>query len=547
MTSPDNKFPEGAYSGTPGSRSIAKLGGTTQQSMQTAMRAQVLRAYNDIPFNFAKAVQAGLHELAAGLCDAITGFTGGLINLGDWARASRAAAQAAREQAVTARDSADLAEQAVVQTGEVVQATNSQVQIVIDGLPVKPYWDTMNLTEEASFPRCMLHSRVWDHTEIAKPGYTAYSYTYVYGYDANGLPMYTSHTVYARYTPTYAPPANTLDGAFIRCRYSGGRKIVTYIADDVTNPCALYVVVGRMAANGDIQIEWVSDNQTPGITTGRFERSVELPSEIVFDVGDTAFVGIHQRGSGNPRPLLGTDSTDLPRASGAWPPRPGVRFASSGPLAAGATLAAGSLSFASTSVPYVALSKSLVAGPPAKLVFYENFDTGALPRALSRMSSLSATVSGGAFVVAGGDDGIRRYLYSQTLNYDDVMITGRIVSPTVRHAWLMLRSAPDNKRFVSLNVTQSSVSIFKYDNGVWTALSSAETTVAGGDVLRLRAVNNLFTAQRKTASGWDDVLTYTDTTGTLPSGSGHRYVGLGNERADWVNGGGWDYWKAEDL
>ncbi|MFD4357903.1 hypothetical protein ACFWPX_35545 [Nocardia sp. NPDC058518] len=547
MTSPDSKFPEDAYSGAAGSRSIARLGGTTQQSMQTAMRAQVMRAYADIPFNFAKGVQAGLHELAAALCDAITGFTGGLINLGDWARASRARAQEAREQAATARDSADVAEEAVVQTVEVVQATNSQVQMIIDGLPVKPYWDSMNLTEEASFPRCMLHRRVWDHATVSKPGYVPYTYTYVAGYDANGYPIYADHTVYARYEPSYTPPANTLDGAFIRCRYSGGRKVVTFIVDAVSNPCELYVVVGRMSANGDIRIEWVSPNQTLSIANSRLERSVELPNELVFDVGETAFVGIHQRGGGNPRPLLGANSTDLPRAPGAWPPRPSARFAASGALVAGATVAAGSMSFTSNSVPYVALSKSLVAGPPSKLVFYENFDSGSLPVALGQVSSLPATVSGGVFVVAGGTDGIRRYLYGQTLNYDDVMVTGRIISPSVRHAWLMLRSTPDNKSFVSLNVTQSSVSIFKYENGVWTALSSVETAIVGGDVVRLRATNNLFTAQRKTTSGWEDVLTYTDTTGTLPSGPRTRYTGLGNERADWVNGGGWDYWKAEDL
>ncbi|MFD3596219.1 hypothetical protein ACFWU5_26160 [Nocardia sp. NPDC058640] len=547
MTSPDNRFPDGAYSGAAGSRSIARLGGQTQQSMQTAMRAQVMRAYADIPYNFAKAVQAGLHELAAALCDAITGFTGGLINLGDWARASRARAQEAREQATTARDSADVAEEAVVQTGEVVQATNSQVQVIIDGLPVKPYWDSMNLTEEASFPRCMLHRRVWDHADVAKPGYVPYSYTYVAYYDVNGYPVYADHTVWARYEPSYTPPTNALDGAFIRCRYSGGRKVVTFIVDEVSNPCELYVVVGRMVPNGDIRIEWVSPNQTPSIANSRFERSVELPNEVVFDVGETAFIGIHQRGGGNPRPLLGTNSTDLPRAPSAWPPRPSARFATSAALVAGSTLAAGSMSFNSNSVPYVALSKSLIAGPPSKLVYYENFDSGSLPVALGRVSSLPATVSGGVFVVSGGSDGIRRYLYGQTLNYDDVMVTGRIISPSVRHAWLMLRSTPDNKRFVSLNVTQSIISICKYDNGVWTALSSVEIAIVSGDVVRLRATNNLFTAQRKTASGWDDVLTYTDTTGTLPTGPGTRYTGLGNERADWVNGGGWDYWKAEDL
>ncbi|MGW4371036.1 hypothetical protein ACWEKT_35880 [Nocardia takedensis] len=545
MTSPNGALPDGASSGTPG-RSVARLAGYTEQSLLTATSTQLARSYQNIPRNFAVAVQAGLHEFGASLCEAITGFTGGLIDLRGWAVDLRARAQRAREDATTALGAADIAVAAVSETSDVVQGANSRVQVVVDGLPIRPYWDTMNLTEEASFPRAMLHARAWDISDTAKPGYTEYYYIYV-AYYQNNLPVYATRYFYLRFTPVFTPPANTLDGAYIRCRYNGGRKVVTYIPDAVSTPCELYVVVGRMAGNGDVRIEWVSPNQTPLITTARFERSVVLPDELIFDVGETAFVGIHQRGSGNPRPLLGIESTALPRAAGAWPPRAAARFATSTVLQLDTVLAAGTLDHGGTTVAYVALSQDLSEATPSKLAFYEDFDAGALPKAFGRMTSLSAVVSAGAFVVSGGGDGPRRYLYGQSLNYDDVAVTGRVIAPTVRHAWLMLRSTPDNKSFVSLNVTQSSIGVYRFADATWTPLTTTQTTVASGDVVRLRADGNLYTAQRKTATGWVDVLTYTDTAGQLPSGSGHRYTGLGNERFDWVDGGGWDYWKAEDL
>lgn len=366
-------------------------------------------------------------------------------------------------------------------------------------------------------------------------------------YNSQNLPVYASRTFYVQYAPVFTPPANTVEGAYIRCRYSGGRRIVTYIPDAVSgSPCDLYVVVGRVLDGGDIRVEWVSDNQTPQITTSRFEQSVEIPDDIVFEAGETAFVGVHQCGSGTVRPLLGTTLTDLPRPATALPPRPTARFTSSTALTAGGVLASGALGYSSSSVPYVALSKKLGDLASAKLRFYEDFRTG-LPTVFARMSPLAATVSNGVFVVSGGTDGIRRYLYAQRLDYDDQMVTGRIVDPTVRHAWLMLRSSPDNRIFVSLNVTQSAVALYQYAAGTWTGLTSVDTPVANGDVVRLRVVGAVYTAQRRTDGIWTDLFTYTDTANTLPIGPGHRYTGLGNERASFVNGGGWDYWKAEDL
>ncbi|MFR9750500.1 hypothetical protein ACL02S_05640 [Nocardia sp. 004] len=548
MTSPDRVLPEGAYSAAPGAARISSLASAAARSAHDQMSAQLVRSYAAIPVNLATAVRIGLHEFAASFCEAVTGFTGGLIDLSGWARVLRDQAAQARAEASTAQDSAMLAEQLVAQTEEVAQATSSRVQVVIDGLPIKAYWETMNLTEESSIPRSLLHQRAWDVSDSQKTGYTRYSYQYLAYYDQNNLPVYNTRTFYVQFTPAYTPPANTLEGAYIRCRYSGGRKIATFMVEAVSSaPCELYVVVGRVQDNGDIRIEWVSDDQTPLITNSRFEHSVELPAEILFDVGESAFVGIQQCGSGAVRPLLGITTTDLPRAATAWPPRPTARFAASAPLAAGTTVAAGTLAFSSNSVPYVALSKELVTGDPVKLVFYQDFDTGAIPTAFARMSSLAATVSGGVFVVSGSTDGPRHYLYAQQLNYSDHMVTGRIINPTVRHAWLVLRSTADNKSFVSLNVTQNALVLYRYTDGTWTSLTSVATTVTSGEVLRVKAIGTEYIAQRKTSSGWVDVLTYTDTGNSLPSGPGYRYTGLGTERASWVNGGGWDYWKAEDL
>ncbi|GAB4582314.1 hypothetical protein Ntsu_01460 [Nocardia sp. IFM 10818] len=512
------------------------------------MRTPIVRAYAAVPVNLATVVRVGLHEFAAAFCDAVTGFTGGLIDLRGWAQELRRQAAKARADAGDAETTAAIVDKIVAETGESVQSTNSRVQVVLDGLPIKPYWETMNLTEESSVPRSMLATRAWNYSDTPKSGYNQYVYRYIWYYTQQGLPVYNDRIFYIQHAPAFQPLPNAMEGAFIRCRYSGGRKIVTYIPESVSGtPCELYVVVGRVLEGGDIRIEWVSENQTPLITVARAEQALELPEEIVFDVGETAFVGIHQCGGGSVRQLLGPTTTDLPRLATAWPPRPNFRFPTSAKLAVGASLAAGALDFASSGVPYVALSKKLIGNTAPKLVFYEDFDTGILPAAFAQMSSLPATVAGGVFVVAGGTDGVRRYLHAQRLNYDNHMVSGRVINPTARNAWLAVRSTPDHRKFVALTVIQSGLGLYQYNDGTWTGLAFGETPVASGDVVRLKAVGNIYTAQRRTGSGWTDVFAYTDTAGALPSGPGHRYTGLGNERMSWVNGGGWDYWKAEDL
>ncbi|WP_156910660.1 hypothetical protein [Nocardia mangyaensis] len=554
MTSPGGETPDSAYSG-PGARGIAGLAAMNAESARAAVDADIAGGFAGIPEKLANVVRAGMHEFAAQLCEAVTGITGGLIDLRGWATALRAKAEQALQESTTAKAIADSAVTTVEDNTEAIRATGARVQVVLDGLPIRPYWETMNLTEEPSFPRTMLHQRIRDISNTARPGYTQHNWStieYVYVWNPGTgqyeyQPQTQHHAIWTTSTPAYATVSGTVELAFIRCRYNGGRKIVTYLPEAVANPCELYVLVGRVLADGNLRIEWVSDDQTPLITGSRSERSVELAEEVVFEVGETAFVGIHQRGTGNPRPLLGVADAGVTRQATAWPPRGNARFTIASTITAGTTIAAGTLDFTSLDVPYVALSKSLIVGDAPKRVLYEDFQHGSIPQAFARMSSVEATVVNGVFVVSGGADGARRYLNAQPLNYDDQRVTGTVIGPSARHAWLMLRSAPDNRYFVSANVTQSAIGLYRYSDGTWTALSSTDITVASGTAVRLSAVGDVFTVQCRTEGSWIDVLTYTDTDSTLPKGSDYRYTGLGTERSAWINGGGWDDWKAQDL
>ncbi|MFR9750499.1 hypothetical protein ACL02S_05635 [Nocardia sp. 004] len=523
MTSPDRLVPQGAYSGPGAGGEISGVSQITQDTAKSAMSSGIVQSFGNIAINFGAVIDAGVKEFAADLCDAITGATGGLIDLSGWAWQLRADADQALRDSVTAQRSASGAQSTADNQTVIIEATNSKMQVVIDGLPIKPYWETMNLTEETSFPRNLLHNAVWELS-------------------ASGT------TVSVDYTPAYTPPANTMEGAFIRCLYSGGRKVVSYIPDAVSSPCELYVVVGRMLDSGDIKIEWVSANQTPEITASRVERTIELPSELVFEQGETAFVGIHQRGSGNRRPLLGIEAADIPRPPTVWPPQLNAQFPTSSVLSAGVTLAAGTLDFTSRKIPYVSFGKSSSTGDPIKLKFFEDFESGGMPSALVRLSARVAKVSDGVFVVSGLDDGLRRYLYGQRLNYDDHMVTGRLRNPTDQGARLFVRSDAANSSYVSLTVTSGSLSIVRWTGGeTASVLASVQTTTADNDEFRIKAVGDVFTAEKKIGGVWTQVLTHTDSGNALPKGSSYRYTGLGTTRYSWVNGGGWGDWKAEDL
>lgn len=538
MTAPNRALPKGAYTGKPGEQNVRGVAKVTEASAKASMRADVLKSYSPIQLNMGKVMEAGFDMFAANLCDAITGLTGGLIDLSGWARKLRADAKRAMEDAGKAQQSADTAQQTADSQTPVIKATNSRVQVVVDGLPLRPYWETMNLTEEASFPRTLLQTTLWSVSTAAIDGW--YPLTFPAG---NG-----SATLWWNLTPKYSPPVNTMDGAFVRCLYDGGRKVVTYIPDDVRTPCELYVVVGRMLDTGDVKIEWVSDDQTPKITNSRFERSVELPTEIVFATGETAFIGIHQRGSGNPRPLLGVAGVEIPRSPEVWPPQIKTNFASSAPLTVGSVIARNGFRFTSTFVPYLSMGKALITGDPMKLIFFEDF-SGGMPESLVRMSSLYATVEGGVFVAYGGDDGFRRYIYGRNLNYDDQMVTARIRNPSTRLSWVVLRSDVGNSTYVAMGVASNGFGLYRVtDYNSFTALVTTDgITVGDNTEVRIKVVGNIFTAERKTDGVWVQVLSYTDTANALPKGPANRYVGLGTYRTGWINGGGWDEWRAEDL
>ncbi|GAB4582313.1 hypothetical protein [Nocardia sp. IFM 10818] len=524
MTSPDHRVPENSFTGPGGLKPIRGVSQLTQNAAKANMAGGIVKSYGNVGINLGGVVDSGVKQFAADLCDAITGATGGLINLSGWARQLRADADQALRDSVKATQTASGAQSAADNQTVIIEATNSKMQVVIDGLPVKPYWETMNLTEEASFPRTELHRAVWS---LATSG----------------------DTVSVNFVPTFVPPANMVEGAFIRCLYSGPRKVVSYIPDAVSAPCELYVIVGRMLPNGDIKIEWVSPNQTPEITGSRVERTVELPEALVFEQGETAFIGIHQRGGGNRRPLLGIEAADIPRPPSVWPPQLNAEFPTSSLLTAGSVLAAGHLSFASRRIPYLSFGKASVAGEPIRLMFYENFDSNVMPTSMVRLSARYAYISGdGVFRVHGMDDGLRRYLYGQKLNYDDMMVTGRIRDPNDRGARLFIRSDAGNNSYVSLTVTSAAVHITRWTAAeTATVLASIATPVVNNDELRIRAVGNVYTVEKNIAGTWTSILTHTDTANALPKGSSYRYTGLGNERSSWVDGGGWTEWKAEDL
>ncbi|QUD15890.1 hypothetical protein [Nocardia phage KYD2] len=430
-------------------------------------------------------------------------------------------------------------------TGQ-VGGIGSSVQGLIDGRAIKQYWESMNKTEEATFPRALLQSIVVPGMDVAGStgSATAGSGTSSHSH-SNGSLNVPGATI----NPIYTPAVNVLEGGYIRMLYDGGRAVVTYIVEATASPCELYVVVARVQSDGDIEIVHVSPNQTPLITTSRFERSYEIPLPIAYTMGNSAFVGIHQRGAGNVRPLFGIRMADIPRANTLYPPQQKATFTQSAVFSAGTVIPAASMSFPSASyTPYLSLGQSLTPAPPLKLIFHEGFDTG-MPAIIIQKSVQAATVSSGVFVVSGTTDGIRRYVYAQSLNYDNHAVSGQIRNPSGRVARLYMRHNPELTQGVALTVLSGSVIIDRVTGSgeTFTALASQSLTVNSGDELRLKAEGFLYTAQRRVAGVWTDLFSYNDAGGVIPVGESWRYTGLGNERQLFTNGGGWDYFHAEDL
>lgn len=460
-------------------------------------------------------------------------------------------AQTTAQNAQTAADNAvsDAVDQATAAIEpaivEILAPVQNAVSLLQSTAPTKPYYETMNKTQDVTFPRFGLNSAPKKAATSSGAVDPFANRVMIDTGDADG-----GRDWYTSFTPAYLPTLSQVDGAFIPATYPGPRATVTFIAEAYSGSIPLQVIVGRMKSNGNAVLEWVSPNQTPLMPTSRVEWTVTMPEDLLFDVGENMWVAIHQYSvSGTPREIFGMEYADIPRGGDIYPPQAKFTIASSVSLSSfvGQEFAASGLVFTSRFVPWLAIGQRF-----STLVVGRNFSdpfTDPMSSRWVQKSSTPATISSGYFTVSGSTDGVRRYLWHQPLATDDGVVEGKIgTGLNSRFLRLIMKSNSANTQYLALTVNSSSVDLDRVISESHTALASVSLSPGNGDSFRVVFIGNTFQVERKlsNSSTWNVLFTFVDSTAAVPTGEGYRYVGLGVERQVFVNSANWDSWSAFD-
>lgn len=494
-----------------------------------------------------------INDMVAGLLDGLNGITGGFFNLDALAARLRGTEQ----KAIIADDVAHQAMDGNNALTPVVRQTVTDVITI--SAPFADTYETMVPGQQVSFPQSLLN------TSVKRVGITN---------DSNRLEEYhqlwtpeSYAQLYVTRTPRYYPVVNSMESAYILSNYAVGRSTVTFAVDEVSgSPCALYVYISRMLSNGDTQIEWVSPNQTPLMTTGRAERTITLPGieEIQFDIGEYMIVSVHQFGAGTVRPLMGIEKTQISRSSDLFPPQQKMHFIRSSTPAVGDKIAKDNHVFNSNWVPWVGIGQRLFTGDPIPRRWYDDFNNRVdLGNKWTQVGDKAVFLYDGYFQFEKGlfnQDGAARAIYNQPMNYDDQRVTAQAVGNktfgemNVEPAKLTYMSNANGKTFCSLDVRKDSVTIARMVNNVPATLAGPyNVSNIIGDWFKVEVIKNgantIHSVYKKSQNGtvWSMLLQYVDAGSIISSGEGFRYCGASTQRNNFNTSGGWNNWLAEDA
>ena len=351
---------------------------------------------------------------------------------------------------------------------------------------------------------------------------------------------------------------SSVEAGYVMSTYSGGRSTVSFIADAVSGPCELYVVLARMLPSGNVVIEWVSPNQTPLMAVGRSEHTVTLPIEVQFEPGEWMVAAIHQCGAGNPRPLMGKLMSDIPRPGALHPPQQKMHITSAAPLTAGATIAKASQVFTSRNLPWIGIGQVQYTGDAPPRTLYDDFDrpdNNDVGPNWVKVTDRKPRILENTFAFRGNDDGTAHAIYGMPLAYDSLRVEAEIGHTTnSRGSAILFRCDASVSVGMALSVVDNSASLHRKSGGVWTQVASISISNIAGDVWRVEASQNgaaqwVYTAfcQEDAVGEFVPRLQWVDTAGVVPVGAGYRYCGLGVSRASFANSNSWRWFRAVDT
>ncbi|MGW5267270.1 hypothetical protein ACWEQ4_01335 [Rhodococcus sp. NPDC003994] len=531
----------------------------TEESAKATMTGRTKQVWSGAKTNFLDLAFGGFVNGIAGLINSLLGGifktstgqpqTGGIVDLiGGFVGKHDSIGQASSD-ATAAIDKAQEAASKVAAQGAQVQAVKAAILQFQDGLPLRPFSHSMT-NSEMTFDRVDI-GRTSSLTRIngtTLPESGSISVKTGDGATANS----SSSDVYTSFVTTvddglFTPATNSVHGGFIRAEWGGQRESFTLAVGPVSSPCSLRCVVAKMDPdNGNLTVLWVSDDLQTTIGNTAVEYISLIPNGIVIADRETIFVGVHQYGSGNPRPLYSKKVVGPTRDGLLYPAKQNARFGLSSPLTAGQTVQASSLAFDSVYLPWVGVGLSLTIPVPPATSLYESFDDNVMPAALVYKSGAPSTISNGTFFYNSSNDGDSVYLHTKRLNRNNHFVEGAVVNPTNRIQMLCLRSDSSGFNRIAMAVADNGVQILRRGSQN-TQLANISMSVTNGTVLRFSVIGNVYSVHRITGESSTLLLQYTDSTNALPVGADARYITIGTSRALFGNSGGWAYLLASDF
>lgn len=497
-----------------------------------------------------------INNMIAALLDGIDGATGGFFNLDELADRLRGT----ENKAIIADDNAKQALDGNAALTPVVRQTVTD--IITISAPFADSYETMVPGQQVSFPRALLNSSVKDLKDGVFSG-TAQNEQVIIISDSQDPNVYLNFTR----KPRYYPVVNSMESVYILSNYAVGRATVTFAVDAVTGtPCPMYVYISRMltapGSAGDVQIEWISPNQTPLMTNGRAERTITLPGieEIQFDIGEYMVITIHQFGTGTVRPIIGLEYEQIGRSSDLFPPQQKMHFIRSSLPAVGDKIAKANQIFNSNFVPWVGIGQRLYTGDPLPRVWYDDFNNRAdLGNKWTMVGDQPVFLYDGYFQYLKGafiTAGTARAIYNQPMNYDDQRVIGQAVGNkqygemNVEPAKLTYRSNANGKTFCSLDVRSDGVTLARMVNNTpYVMQGPYSITNIPGDWFKVEVIDNVHSVYKKAQNGpaWSFLFSFVDTGYVISTGEGFRYCGASTQRSGLNTSGGWNNWQAEDA
>ena len=478
--------------------------------------------------------------VAGAIFDGLDGVTGGIFNLDKLADRMRGTEQTATNAQNTA-------------TGAVQQVVQIKQQIVAFDIksPVAG-WISINPTEYPSFPRALLTM------QFTVSGGDSSS--------ANISRQADPETSYEQATPFVA---TTQFYAYIRIPVDNELTALNFYAKGT--PSALHVRVYPMAANGDLLDAITPESPHLGSEMNASRHTSiawTFPEPVIVEAGSWVAIGFRCVGTCR---LAAQDFFDPIPPDGFFP----IKLSATTNLASGVSLpnslTQGELSWASGTVPYVAIGNNILE-VPNKRNLSDNFDRPDTSAAVgipplgpgwsARRTGPGLTSTSGmkirdnAAVWNGDDDGRMESTQTSPLTTEHVLSYVHIGDPKpTAYSHMFIASNATGTSGLKVAWRKDGIGLWKKTGMTYPAadvlVPLVARTLAYGDSIELQLgeyVDDVFYPDVVLVRhNGAEIIRTTVSTAVVPRGAGRRYVGCGVHRAPFQSSTPILDWTAYDV